>query len=85
MEHFGYGEQDFVPCEICGGECVDVHHIEPKGMGGRHGDEAIKIDRIENLMGLCRKHHDEAHSGKRSKGVLLLEHRYFMSSGGRRL
>ena len=52
MNHFGYGEQDFIPCENCGSECIDVHHIYGRGPGK---------DVIENLMGLCRGCYDWAH------------------------
>lgn len=56
MDYFGYGIEDFVPCEICESKCVDVHHIISRKMGG---DPQGKKDVIENLMGMCRKHHDE--------------------------
>jgi len=52
LNHFGYGEQDFIPCEICKARAVDIHHIEARGMGG-----SKKSDNIENLMALCRKCH----------------------------
>ena len=51
MNHFGYGEQDFIPCEVGCGRCVDVHHLDGRGPGK---------DVIENLMGLCRDEHDKA-------------------------
>ena len=51
VEYFGYGEQDFIPCENCGNECVDVHHLD-----GRGKDKDV----IENLMGLCREDHNRA-------------------------
>ena len=54
MDHFGYGEQDWMPCEWCAGKCVDVHHIKPKSLGGK--------DEIDNLVGLCRDCHNEAHN-----------------------
>jgi hypothetical protein len=34
LDHYGYDETDFIPCEICGAKAVDIHHIEAKGMGG---------------------------------------------------
>ena len=43
-------------CEICGAVAVDIHHIDPKGMGG----SKIK-DIPENLIAVCRKHHLQAH------------------------
>ncbi len=55
LDHFGYGEQDFIPCEHCGSQAVDVHHLTPRGMGGSKNK-----DYIENLMGLCRACHTKA-------------------------
>jgi hypothetical protein len=54
MEYFGYDKSDFIPCEVCKKEGVDVHHIEARGMGGTN-----KEDKIENLMALCRKCHTD--------------------------
>lgn len=54
---FGYGMDDFIPCEVqgCADRAVDVHHIDRRGMGGSKSK-----DFIENLVGLCRKHHELA-------------------------
>lgn len=58
MEFFNLTPEDIVPCECCHkAVAVDVHHCEPKGMGG-----SKLRDYIENLIGLCRACHDEAHS-----------------------
>ena len=54
MDYFGYGEDDFIPCEVCGNRAVDIHHINCRGMGGSKNKDVI-----ENLMGLCREHHLE--------------------------
>ena len=51
---FGYDTSDFIPCEICGCEANDIHHINARGMGG----SKLK-DFIENLMALCRACHDK--------------------------
>jgi hypothetical protein len=51
MDYFGYGIDDFIPCEVNGEKAVDIHHIHGRGKG---------MDVIENLMALCRKHHDAA-------------------------
>jgi len=51
---FNYGEQDFIPCEMCGAKAVDIHHIEKRNK--------IKNDFIENLVGLCRDCHIKAES-----------------------
>lgn len=57
MKFFSYGMDDFVPCEICfmgkkDVRAADVHHICGRGKG---------MDVIENLMALCRRHHDNCH------------------------
>jgi predicted restriction endonuclease len=70
LKYFDLGEQDFVPCEACGSEAVDVHHIH-----GRVGDES---DNIKNLMALCRKHHTMAHESI-SKSEMQLIHNYYLS------
>lgn len=56
LHFFGYTIADYIPCEICFDRAVDIHHIDARGMGG---DPTGKKDVIENLMALCRKHHDE--------------------------
>ncbi len=55
MHAYGYDESDFIPCEIqpCG-VGVDIHHIEARGMGG-----SKTKDVPENLMAMCRKHHED--------------------------
>ncbi len=58
-KYFEIGEQDTPRCEICSNKAVDVHHIEPRGMGGSN-----QKDVIENLMGLCRSCHDKCESGE---------------------
>ena len=50
MDYFGYGEQDFIPCELCGSKAVDIHHIR-----GRKNND------IDNLMALCRRCHANVH------------------------
>ena len=67
MKHFGYGEQDFIPCEACGAKAVDIHHI--------HGRISNHID---NLQALCRKHHNEAHS-IHDKETMQTIHNYFLA------
>jgi 5-methylcytosine-specific restriction endonuclease McrA len=61
----GYKTTDFVPCEVCGSQAVDIHHINARGMGG-----SKEADVIENLMGLCRKCHIEYGDKKQYKDFL---------------
>ena len=77
-DFFGYGEQSFMPCEVCGSLGVDVHHIVPRGMGGSKGK-----DTIENLIGLCRYHHDCAEGirePKLSNEYLTQKHAEFIEN-----
>ena len=36
MNFFEYGEQDFIPCEMCGGRAVDIHHLEKQSKFGNN-------------------------------------------------
>lgn len=53
-EYFGYGIDDFIPCERCGKRYHSIHHIINKKMGGNK-----TLDYIENLMAVCKKCHDK--------------------------
>ena len=64
-DHFGFIESEFIPCEMCEGVAVDIHHIDSKGMGGRKS-----MDVIENLMALCRECHVEYGDKKQYKTIL---------------
>lgn len=50
---FDLDRWDFIPCTLCGMEAVDLHHIKFKSRGGKNT--------IDNLIALCRGHHDRAH------------------------
>lgn len=52
LDHFNLTGQEFIPCEVCGGQAVDIHHIEARGMGG-----SVAKDKIANLMAVCRECH----------------------------
>ena len=67
FEHFGYGEQSFIPCEICSDKAVDIHHILFKSLGGK--------DEISNLMALCRECHDDAHAHRYKRKMLFNVHK----------
>lgn len=48
------------PCLVCALRAIgvvpngcDPHHVQPKGMGG------TAVGDIDNVVGLCRAHHDE--------------------------
>jgi len=65
LQGMGYKKTDFIPCEVCSSQAVDIHHIEARGMGGSKDK-----DTIENLMGLCRKCHIEYGDKKQYKEFL---------------
>ena len=58
-----WGYEDQTP--ICWGcnqaVAVDIHHIEPKRMGGVQQN---RLNRIDNLFAVCRKCHTLAHKNK---------------------
>lgn len=69
FQYFGYTPGDFIPCEVCGAVANDIHHIQARGMGG-----SKTADRIENLMALCRKHHEMYGDRKQWKDWLQKVH-----------
>lgn len=69
LEHFDYGIDDFIPCEVCGSRAVDIHHIDCRGMGGSKAK-----DKIENLMALCRSCHIEYGDKKQHTEYLKTMH-----------
>lgn len=71
FEYFDIGEQDFVPCEICGARAVDIHHIDGRGKNK---------DIIENLIALCRSCHEKAHKSILSKELLKKKHEENLST-----
>lgn len=72
MEYFGYVEQDFIPSELSGSQAVDIHHILPKGRGGK--------DEIGNLIALTREEHDQAHDRELSEEYLFEKHNQFIQN-----
>ena len=73
FDHFGYFAGDYIPCEVadCGCVAVDIHHIDARSMGG---DCTGAKDVIENLMAMCRKHHDKYGDKKQYKEFLRETH-----------
>lgn len=70
MDYFGYGIDDFIPCESCGSRAVDIHHIEARGMGG-----TTDKDTIDNLMALCRYCHVVMGDTKTHLAYLISKHK----------
>jgi 5-methylcytosine-specific restriction endonuclease McrA len=76
IKHFGYGLEDFIPCEVCGQRAVDIHHIDCRGMGGNK-----KVDTIENLMALCRYCH--VVMGDTKTHMKYLKHKHNIALNGK--
>ena len=74
MSFFGYDVSDFIPCEVCGREAQDIHHIECRGMGGTK-----QADTIQNLMAVCRDCHIGYGDKKYYKEYLQNIHDYYIS------
>ena len=51
LNYFGYDVSDFIPCEVCGAEAKDIHHIHARSI------KKDLVNDITNLMALCRKCH----------------------------
>jgi len=78
LQGMGYKKTDFIPCEVCGSQAVDVHHIEARGMGGSKDK-----DTIENLMGCCRQCHIKYGDKKQYKEFLKEIHLKNIPNGKR--
>lgn len=76
----GYDISDFIPCEICEAKAADTHHIDSRGMGG-----TSRPDEIENLMALCRDHHEQYGDIETLKGSLYHIHFLRMKERGVKL
>lgn len=76
LSYFGYDESYFIPCEVCGDQANDIHHIECRGMGGTSKPEAI-----ENLMAVCRNCHLKFGDKKDYKELLKEIHLNIMRYG----
>lgn len=78
MDYFGYGIDDFIPCESCGTKAVDIHHIEARGMGG-----TTDKDTIDNLMALCRYCHVVMGDTKTHLAYLISKHKNKLDGKGK--
>jgi 5-methylcytosine-specific restriction endonuclease McrA len=76
LAYFGYDTSDFIPCEVCGDQAVDIHHIECRGMGGTK-----EVENIDNLMAVCRKCHEKFGDKTRYKEFLKEVHNDYKQRG----
>lgn len=67
MDYYGFGEQDYIPCEGCGSKSVDIHHLVNRSHGGK--------DEIENLCACCRECHTKAHDDREFNTWLKIAHK----------
>ena len=58
-------ERDNHECRICGNNQIQIHHIIFRSHGGKNSKE--------NLITLCKHHHDVVHSNEREWRTRLLE------------
>ena len=65
FDYYDIDPGDFVACENCGSQAVDIHHLKFRSQGGQ--------DVIENLMALCRECHFEVHNGTKIKTEDLIK------------
>ena len=63
LNAFGYAEQDFIPCEFCGKQAVDICHIIPRSKFGKKRRE--ERDSVINCMAGCRECHTAFDDGKK--------------------
>ena len=60
--YWGISTDDVPLCWGCNqAVAVDIHHIEPKRMGGVQQN---RLNRIDNLFAVCRNCHKLAHKNK---------------------
>jgi 5-methylcytosine-specific restriction endonuclease McrA len=77
LDLMGYDISDWIPCEVCEAQAVDINHIDSRKIGGTK-----KPERIENLMAMCRKCHTELADIKELKPKLKHIHKLRMKERG---
>lgn len=74
MKFFGYGIEDFIPCEITGNRCSEIHHIKSRSK------RMDLVDDISNLMALTREMHEKYGDKKQYYKYLQDIHNRFMEN-----
>lgn len=82
LNYFGFKIAEDCICEIpnCGRQLIDIHHIEPRSKFGTKTKD--KQDDILNLVGLCREHHEQAHTNILTKEQLWEIHANYCDQNG---
>jgi len=78
LDFFGYSGYEYMPCEICQNPANQVHHIDPRGMGG-----SKQKDHIDNLLGCCFECHRKCESNEIGKAEQMRIHKNFMHGKGK--
>jgi 5-methylcytosine-specific restriction endonuclease McrA len=68
LNYFAYDVSDFIPCEVCGAEAKDIHHVQARSI------RKDLVNDITNLMALCRKCHAEKGDKKQFREYLQKIH-----------
>ena len=68
LKAMGLTPADFIPCEVCTKQAVDIHHVIPRSKFGKK--RKAEQDHISNLIALCRQCHNLAHDNVISKEEL---------------
>lgn len=55
LDFFHYGIDDWIPCELCGSQAVDCHHLTKQSKFGKKKEK----DYIENIIAVCRDCHNK--------------------------
>lgn len=56
LKRHGYGIDDKVPCQECGGVACDLHHVKFRSHCSKE-----EVDKDDNLIPLCRECHNKYH------------------------
>jgi len=89
LDHYGWSRFDILMSELNPRKvAVDLHHIYPKGMGGRetfwHDGVEYDINCVENLIAVTREEHDicddPSHPDHKSKDELWAIHQIHMKN-----
>lgn len=72
-------DRDNGQCVICGKPTHEVHHIDPKGMGGTSDSES---ESLWNKATVCRNHHDMDHSGDIDMEFVQVDGEYILEVDG---